>query len=567
MTIPNGPLPPEAFKWHSKPTAGHGKTCSVCGYFSNFFGEHRAAQSHELALGKWLKLDYSTGRRRELPCGPKEAGPTLPTEWHRKPPGRPTAQCPTCGLPGTVAGRKIAGGVHRKTRPDETADRGEWILQRKEGEIAIKRPKRRSSAPKEHHIGPVQRTRRLIVRATTLLASGKLLGDVAAELEISANGLRDLKSSHPDLWKLAYSRALENIAEVLREQAGTAAVLEDPDLYMRRAQRADRYLRTRGESLFAPGDLPTMTTFFRKWYMPMRLSDAAPSTVASYHETINGWAAITGDPPLIEITQQTLLLFRDFHAAMASQNKLARKSPFSVNSKLRHLQTVLHKAGPPGHRNRDAASLIPGPIPYIKPLKQQLGPRTIVDDQVMSRVYSSCIAATLPRVERIKPAAWWRALFSFSAYTGLRRRAIFALRFQDVDWRTGRLTIPGKMMKTGRWQSRLLDAATLQHLRSIRTSIPRELLFEWPHGNRAFYKQLRQIQVAAGLPSDQWFGLHTLRRTLATKLVSVNPAAAQLALGHAALAITLHSYTKAESVVDQAMRQIQQATCFAGGAV
>ena len=81
-----------------------------------------------------------------------------------------------------------------------------------------------------------------------------------------------------------------------------------------------------------------------------------PTSSAIHH-----WGRVTGDPPLAEISTQTLLRFREkLLQAMGGKQPGSTQSPTTVRKTLRHVQAVLDKAGPAGPRNRDAANLIPG---------------------------------------------------------------------------------------------------------------------------------------------------------------------------------------------------------------
>ncbi len=208
----------------------------------------------------------------------------------------------------------------------------------------------------------------------------------------------------------------------------------------------------------------TLVQFFEQWYLPMRLSDASPVTVESYRLVLRSWALITGDPPLDQITQETLLLFRDFHARMAGLDRISRKSANTVHMLLRHLQTVLGKAGPPGHRNRDAAGLIAGPVPWIKPPRKVYTPRTIVSEETIQQVYLATVAAERPRgLAGIKPPAWWKALLVFVWNLGLRHRTVMSLKASAIDWQHKRLVVPGTTTKSGKWQWLPLADVVLDH--------------------------------------------------------------------------------------------------------
>jgi integrase len=112
-----------------------------------------------------------------------------------------------------------------------------------------------------------------------------------------------------------------------------------------------------------------------------------------------------------------------------------------------------------------------------------------------------------------------------------------------------------------------LNETAYRHLLAIRTD--REMVFPFPHYFRTFYTHLHKLQAAAGIPKADHFGLHTLRRTLATSLAAEGKSgAAQFVLGHSAMATTEKHYIAQGGIVAAALDALPQPAAFAliGGA-
>jgi integrase len=65
------------------------------------------------------------------------------------------------------------------------------------------------------------------------------------------------------------------------------------------------------------------------------------------------------------------------------------------------------------------------------------------------------------------------------------------------------------------------------------------------------------LQYRAGIPSAEWFGLHNLRKTIASLLWETSPQAATLALGHVSGVTTVNHYVNPTAIVTTAMDGIE----------
>lgn len=290
--------------------------------------------------------------------------------------------------------------------------------------------------------------------------------------------------------------------------------------------------------------------------MPTCFYDDKPRTIESYRNALKLWRLITGDPPIEEITAQTLGFFRD--ALSKHRGKLAhlKAATNTVAGRLKLVQTILDKAGPPARRNRDASGLIACP-PWIRPprLETKL-PRT-VDPAVLKVVYDATAGMDWPDVDGIKAPAWWKSLLEIVYNTALRRRTLFELRMDEIDWQKNSLRLKGERFKSGRPMIVHLNPAAMEALRRIRTP-HRELIFPTNATTTTFYTYFHYLQYTAGIPKKEHFGLHIIRKTAATVLAAVSPKTAQLALQHASLSTTLDSYIDPTGIIGASLDAMPQ---------
>jgi len=304
----------------------------------------------------------------------------------------------------------------------------------------------------------------------------------------------------------------------------------------------------------------SLSRFFETYYHPTRLLNADPKTVQKYAEVMRMWTVLTGDPPLEQITSLTLSRFQESLSHRRGKSRGSRISSNTVQGLMRHVQFVLDKAGPPGPRNRDAADMIPR-APWIRPTPIEAAPPRILTAERIDAVYLAAVGMDKPRLPGIRAPLWWQTLIVVALNTMLRRRTLFALRMENVDWKQRRLLIPGRSMKSKRFHSVPLNPIAFEHLLRMRTD--REMVFPWRAGVRHFYNRLHYLQNLAGIPLAEHFGLHALRKTMATWLWESNPQAAQFALGHTNIGVTMKYYVAGADMVARALDRVRQPKSFA----
>ena len=410
--------------------------------------------------------------------------------------------------------------------------------------------------------GPSQKTQDNIRKATALAAAGLDRAAICAAMQIPLTTLHAWHDEYPELWKIELDRAMEAAVVIVQSQAGTDAILEDPEAFIRRARACQRWTKTVGRELFPVGEAPTLSTFHATYYVPVRLADCAEVTKEQYQGTLDLWVAITGDPPLKDISCEMLARFKACIQKMRGLKPGTRIASNTVRKHLKHVQILLDKAGPPGYRNRDAAGIIPTSPAWIKPPRIEERIPRFIAPELLGQVYLATVAMEEPRLPGIKAPAWWKALLVIAFNTQLRRRSLFTLRMSEIDFRNQWLNCPPERMKSCRRQTIHLNEMAMKHLLAIRTD--RELVFPWLRSLEHFHKHFHRLQAAAGIPRKDHFGLHDIRKTAASILWEDSPAAAQYALGHSSMNTTMRHYVNGTSIVARALDALPQPAAFAG---
>jgi len=394
-----------------------------------------------------------------------------------------------------------------------------------------------------------------IRRVVSLSAAGYTLEEVAGQLELKPGTLDAWEETWHRFWHDTLDRAMTTAVEIVRRQAGTVAVLDDPDTYLRQALAADTWIRRRGEELLPDGGEITLSQFYRDVFKVRRLGTAAESSVRAYDSVVRKWALLTGDPPLAEITNDTMALFRDAVARTKGKDGATPVSPNTVRSVLRHVQGILDLAGPASRHNREGAGIIQH-FPYAKPPRARWSPPRFVPPEHFAAVYQAANTMTRPEGLGFPAAAWWRAILVVAWNLQLRRGTLLRIPMVALDWQRRVVRLKAEILKSGRGELRALSEIVIDHLAPIRSDRP--LLFPWPYAVKTLSREFHRLQERAGIPQAERFGFRDVRRTAATTIWQVNPDAARLALGHRAMDTTATYYVNHEHVVKPALAGLPQ---------
>jgi len=102
-------------------------------------------------------------------------------------------------------------------------------------------------------------------------------------------------------------------------------------------------------------DRVTLTEFFNAFFVPEVMRDPNRRAVEGYQFALRYWRAITGDPPLCDITSGTLSDFKQSLKTIdgfydGGKLYAVRRGKLSQNTQRKyvdHVQWILDQAGPP----------------------------------------------------------------------------------------------------------------------------------------------------------------------------------------------------------------------------
>jgi len=140
---------------------------------------------------------------------------------------------------------------------------------------------------------------------------------------------------------------------------------------------------------------------------------------------------------------------------------------------------------------------------------------------------------------------WWPSLIAATYHTASRIGALLKVSWADLDVTRKIIVLRAENTKTKREQIFVLPDYVIAKIKEMRWP-KRELIWEWPHSRRYFFRRFRMILRAADLeppPGARFALFHQIRRTaatLATKRQGLQ--AAQTLLGHTNARITLEHY-------------------------
>lgn len=248
----------------------------------------------------------------------------------------------------------------------------------------------------------------------------------------------------------------------------------------------------------------TLERFYALHFKPCFTIGWSARTFDAYDSTLRAWKRLTPNPTIERIDTRCLASFK---AAAADATSAA-----TVNKHLRHVGHLLSKAGPPGHRNRDALNLIKI-APWTKPLRERENDPRVVNDEDLAAWYHACRHARFPIVAGVSPPKWWRALACAALFLAARRGTLLGLKWSHLDLAGRVVQYGGELDKCGRRRSKTLHQVLVRHLLEIRAADVH--VFPWPHSEQTYYREFRRLQDLAGIAEP--FHLHDLKKTAATR--------------------------------------------------
>jgi integrase/recombinase XerD len=218
-----------------------------------------------------------------------------------------------------------------------------------------------------------------------------------------------------------------------------------------------------------------------------------------------------------------------FVTAQCGAGRRGVEAAKTLTSGLRSLLVFLHLSG------RIQAPLA-GAVPRVAGWRLSSLPRGLEPEHV-ARLLDGCDSGTAVGRRDY-------AIIVLLARLGLRAREVAALRLDDVDWRTGELTIRGKGAQTDRLPlPNEVGAALVEHLRDRRRDAGcREVFLRAcaPHGAISVKAVDAVVRHACDRGAIARVGTHRLRHTVATELLGAGAPLAEIApiLRHSNLSTT-----------------------------
>ena len=255
-----------------------------------------------------------------------------------------------------------------------------------------------------------------------------------------------------------------------------------------------------------------MISFFsgptaREFYLSHVQSASQARRTREFHlDLLRTWEELTENPGIRAIRTETIWAFREECIRSGLANP-------TINKKLRSLRIILKRAF--------KLERIPK-MPDIEMLREAEPEPRIASDQELCAIYWACSSARWPRsaeCDEIHPGNYWRALVVTLFNIGLRLGEVTSLRFTDVDFERG--TISVRSSKTKKFRQKPLHQAVVEHLESIRGN--RLLIFGKTASHKQRYNQWDAIQKHAGL-GEPFLNFHDLRHTCGTAFFEQSPA-------------------------------------------
>ncbi|GAB4135583.1 MAG: hypothetical protein Tsb009_01960 [Planctomycetaceae bacterium] len=280
-------------------------------------------------------------------------------------------------------------------------------------------------------------------------------------------------------------------------------------------------------------------------------SELKAGTIAHMNAALKYWATVTENPPVGEITDETMAKFRAGGEDYGIVNR-------TVNGYWRSIRAILRRLGPAFTGNPTGLGIIDR-VPYMKPLKvsRKLPRRVSLDE--LSKFYIACNIARSPKMADCPPAEFWRALIVLAYFTGLRKGDLFQLRWSDFNLRDKEIHFTAE--KTGKEAIYPLHDVAIEHVQRIRTGCERLFPTTIQRGGD-YTKHWREILDRA---DGKRFTLHDIRRTAASEAERVCKGMGSVLLQHRPLDVTGVSYLNETEELREVVEKMRVPLAFAHG--
>jgi len=283
--------------------------------------------------------------------------------------------------------------------------------------------------------------------------------------------------------------------------------------------------------------------------------EVSNATKRKIRHDCNKWESMSGNPPIGEITTETLAEFRQ----KCIDSGL---SPSSINSCWSTIKVILRRCAPQEFRNPWGQGIIDR-VPQMRLLKVPTPIPRRVDMDDLAAFYVACRHAEFPRGGP-HPADWWRALITTAYFTGIRRGDMFALDWRQLDLQAG--TIDLTASKTGKSDRFPLHELACAHLERIRCSSEGRVfrgLYTKSSTSGSFTKRWHYIMDKSAVRDP--FTLQDIRRTAASEIERARPGMASVLLQHSPRSVTQRFYLSQHEELRGALQDMRIPPGWKGG--
>ncbi|MEW4454556.1 tyrosine-type recombinase/integrase [Bremerella sp. JC817] len=276
--------------------------------------------------------------------------------------------------------------------------------------------------------------------------------------------------------------------------------------------------------------------FFQRHYIPHCIEDPTSRNLEGYERALDLWEELTDNPPLNQISSETLSEFKG--ELLAYRYRGRNLSVNTVHKHLSHIQWVLDQAGPPGRRGKEKTAVgFLDRVPFTKlPKRRETYQDEIPAEHVVKLFHIAGEHATFPKVDGVLPGHLWQALFGVMLCTSLRIGQCSQIPMRAVRWDRMQIVLPYEICrKSKKDEPKPIHPHAMRLLMRIRGQ--RDLLFPMfvTHSKKTIYDELHRLQELADVPP---FGFHAIRAIAITSLSEISGEAAQFAAGHASMRTT-----------------------------
>lgn len=297
---------------------------------------------------------------------------------------------------------------------------------------------------------------------------------------------------------------------------------------------------------------------FTNYLLPDLQEDNAPwGTISAYLSAIKHWETRTLNPPVGDITNDTL---KDFKKSFTKQGY----SPETIKKQWRHLRAILRRVGPQFDKNPLGEGIIER-VPYMAPPKnpqRQKIPRIVRHDEI-DAIYQACDVATWPYASPCPPPLLWRLALVVFYNCGPRTQDFFKSTRGNIDLETRRISFVAQ--KTSKLQGVPFQELVGLHFEAVYHYLPggrSTVIFPVTKCRSSMYEQWRKIQSAAGI--KDYVEFRDLRETCNSLLNAANPGAkaGKWVLGHGGRDVNEIFYHNPSPEVLQAVENLEQPDSF-----